>query len=297
MTKKDIYLIVGASILVVGIGLTAAIAFSGRGKVVENVVATDTSYCRNDTYDTFKKLLKSTNDKYDYISITITNRQLEISDEDNSVLTSVCDLISRTSILKQADMTDDEAKEYIEQFNQALEQLEDIKSRIIGNDVDEQVIVLDDNTNIRTEASIKGDILTTANKGDKIKKISEKDGWTEVEINGETGYIRNGSIADNSDNADKAYLENDNKPKKTEDTPEKPDDETSDKLGFGEDPDKQKEYEDAIGQDPGVPGLPDGFGSGYDSNSLTDNDTLQKQYEEAISQQPVYPGLPQGFGN
>ena len=43
---------------------------------------------------------------------------------------------------------------------------------------------------VREKASISSDVIAGAEKGDTFTKLGEKDGWTKIDYNGKTGYIK-----------------------------------------------------------------------------------------------------------
>ena len=43
---------------------------------------------------------------------------------------------------------------------------------------------------VREKASTSSDVIAGAEKGDTFTKLGEKDGWTEIDYNGKTGYIK-----------------------------------------------------------------------------------------------------------
>lgn len=72
-----------------------------------------------------------------------------------------------------------------------------------GNSASSAVKVVKSNTlNIRRDANITSEKVVSLKKGDKVKFVSEKDGWTKVDYNGKVGYVSSYYLEDGIDDVD-----------------------------------------------------------------------------------------------
>lgn len=107
--------------------------------------------------------------------------------ESNRLTFSVVDKAARQAE-EEAKRAEEEAKKAEEEARLAAEEAAKAEEEAESAELAE---VTGDDVNIRSDATKDSEALGKASKGERFTKVEDKDGWTGIDYNGKTGYIRN----------------------------------------------------------------------------------------------------------
>lgn len=90
---------------------------------------------------------------------------------------------------ENAENQDPALKAFMEQYGNEQSGSESGEGSETGGETEEMIVNVDDACNVRTEPSTESDIIGSVYAGETVTKIGVSGDWTQIDYNGQTGYM------------------------------------------------------------------------------------------------------------
>lgn len=125
-----------------------------------------------------------------YIADTSGDAAVEQFIEETRTSSEVQNLIAEVKTnCENAENQDPALKEFMEQYGNEQSGGESGGNEETGSERMEMIVNVDDACNVRTEPNTESDIIGSVYAGETVTKTGEADDWTQIDYNGQTGYM------------------------------------------------------------------------------------------------------------
>ncbi|MDO4523338.1 MAG: SH3 domain-containing protein [Eubacteriales bacterium] len=141
--------------------------------------------------------LKTAEDGSYYIADPSGDSAAEAFIEEMRKSTEVQKLIDTVAAeCKAAEDSDPVLKDFMSKYGSSSSGNKDSsETKDTQSEASTEMVAIEDQINVRSEASTDGEILGVLYLGDTVTKVGESDGWTEIEFEGQKAYVKSEFLA------------------------------------------------------------------------------------------------------